>query len=36
VIFDMRSSGMSFVCNICVDSHPEIKEAAIEPGTPPG
>jgi hypothetical protein len=36
VIFDVRSSGMGFVCNTCINAHPEIKEAAIDPGTPPG
>lgn len=35
VVFDMLSSGMSFVCNICLDAHPEIKGMAIEPGNSP-
>jgi len=35
VIFDMRSSAMDFVCNTCMNTYPEIKEAAIEPGKSP-
>lgn len=34
VLFDAKSCGMLFVCNICINEHPEIQASIIGPDQP--